>query len=149
MYVSNYPELQKVLKADDKIVYLCGAGLSIAFDKRSKNWGSWLDSGKKYLNETDCAFFEKLICKNDASALTETAEFLLKTLKEQGFYNDFMNESFSVLEPLQDDLKRAFKNVSRMGDYISTTNYDLILEKARGYRKRSNFIKGQFLYSNG
>ena len=90
MNISNYLDLLNVLKLDEKIVYLCGAGLSIAFDKRSNSWISWLNSGKKYLNEEECAVFEQLISNNDATALTETAEFLLQTLEKQGSYKEFM-----------------------------------------------------------
>lgn len=132
MLISNYPKLQNILKSDEKIVYLCGAGVSIAFDNRSKNWWNWLQSGRGFLSESDRLFFDELIDKGDTIALTEAAEFLLYTLKTSGKYKIFMDDSFSVLEPLDESLKKSFIRIARMGDYIATTNYDSILEKAVG-----------------
>mgnify|MGYP002596954380 FL=1 len=51
-------------------------------------------------------------------------------LKHQGTYHAYMQSSFSGLTVKQEVMSNAFSQIHRAGDFISTTNYDLLLEQA-------------------
>ena len=56
--------------------------------------------------------------------------YLLDVLKHQGTYHAYMQSSFSGLTVKQEVMSNAFSQIHRAGDFISTTNYDLLLEQA-------------------
>ena len=53
MHIQDYPQLLQVLEGNQKIVYLCGAGASMALGKHRASWGAWLQNGKHYLTDAE------------------------------------------------------------------------------------------------
>lgn len=130
MNITDYPQLLQILEENQKIVYLCGAGVSMALGAHRTSWGAWLQNGKRYLNDAEKAEFDRIIGSWTADSMIDAAGFLLDALKHQGTYHDFMRASFSGLTVRQETMASGFSQIHRAGDYIATTNYDLLLEQA-------------------
>lgn len=130
MNITDYPQLLQVLEENQKIVYLCGAGVSMALGEHRTSWGTWLQNGKRYLNNAEKAAFDRIIGSWTADSMIDAAGFLLDALKRQGTYHDYMRASFSGLTVRQETMASGFSQIHRAGDYIATTNYDLLLEQA-------------------
>lgn len=130
MNIADYPQLIRILEGDQKIVYLCGAGASMALGNHRTSWGLWLQNGKSYLSDIEKTEFDKIIGSWTADSMIDTAGYLLSVLKRQGTYHAYMQSSFSGLTVKQEVMSDAFSQIHRAGDFISTTNYDLLLEQA-------------------
>lgn len=130
MNITDYPQLLQVLESDQKIVYLCGAGVSMALGKHRTSWGAWLQNGTSYLSDAEKSEFDRIIGAWTADSMIDAAGYLLDTLKRQGTYHDYMRSSFSGLTVKQETMANGFSQIHRAGDFISTTNYDLLLEQA-------------------
>lgn len=130
MNITDYPQLLQILEGDQKIVYLCGAGVSMALGAHRTSWGTWLQNGKSYLSDSEKTEFDRIIGSWTADSMIGAAGYLLDALKRQGTYHDFMRASFSGLTVKQETMANGFSQIQRAGDFISTTNYDLLLEQA-------------------
>lgn len=145
MPITDYPELLQVLQSDEKIVYLCGAGVSMALGKHSTSWGAWLQNGKNYLTDLQKTEFDKRIGAKTADSMIDAAGYLLDALKAQGDYHTFMRESFSGLSVKDQVMANGFSQIQRAGDFIATTNYDLLLEQAAGTKTITYSNPGRIL----
>ena len=61
MNIADYPQLIRILEGNQKIVYLCGAGASMALGNHRTSWGLWLQNGKSYLSDIEKTEFDKII----------------------------------------------------------------------------------------
>ena len=129
-YVTDYPQLLKTLEADQKIVYLCGAGVSMSLADHRLNWPNWILTGKNYLDEEEQAELDRRIGSWTTDELINAITFLLEKLKYKGSYKSFMKNTVGSIHPLNDTFKEALRKICRAGDLISTTNYDLAIEEA-------------------
>ena len=59
MNITDYPQLLQILEGDQKIVYLCGAGVSMALGNHRTGWGAWLQNGTSYLSDAEKTEFQK------------------------------------------------------------------------------------------
>jgi len=50
MNLTAYPQLKSALKQNKNIIYLCGAGLSMALGGHRYSWYNWIASGSEYLS---------------------------------------------------------------------------------------------------
>ena len=129
-YVANYPQLLKTLVTDRKIVYLCGAGVSMSLANHSLSWSTWILAGKDYLSASDKAELDRRICSGSIDGLINAATFLLGKLKAADSYDNFISTTIGSLHPSNDVFKDALRKIWRAGDLITTTNYDLTIEEA-------------------
>lgn len=129
-HVTDYPSLLSTLENPEKIVYLCGAGASMSLGEHRSSWPAWLAAGKTYLTSKEQYEFDTIIGSWTARELIEAATYLLEHLKANGSYASFMDFTISSICPRQQDFIRALCKIWRSGDFISTTNYDLAIEKA-------------------
>ncbi len=123
--IEKYPGLIEVLNGKDDIVYLCGAGVSMALGKHNVSWGEWLRRGEEYVEGDELGY-------DGAIDLIGKAGVLFKALKKSGVYDRFMNETIGSLQLENIRLGRCFGNIARAGDVVMTTNYDVLLEQATG-----------------
>lgn len=128
--VEDYPQLLKILETDQKIVYLCGTGVSMSLGTHGLSWSNWIIAGKDYLSANDQAELDKKIGSGKADELIDAATFLLEKLKANGSYTSFMTGTIGSLHPVNQSFKAALQKVWRAGDLIATTNYDLTIEEA-------------------
>ena len=145
MTVTNYPKLLSVLRQNQSIVYLCGAGLSMSLGGHRNSWGAWLGAGADFLDADKADALRALLSSSDADALVSAAGYLLSALRENGRYHDFMQATIVSLTPSQKTLIDAFGRVNRAGDLIATTNYDLLLEHATGMAPVTYRAAGEIL----
>lgn len=131
-HISDYPALRQVLESCEKIVYLCGAGASMSLGRHRNSWGTWLQIGRDRLLPAQQAEFDTLVGSSSTNELIAAASHLLKHLKADGTYEDFMDETIGALHPLDPVMIDAFRKICRAGDLTATTNYDLLLEEAAG-----------------
>ena len=128
--VTDYPELCKALSSNKKIVYFCGAGVSMSLGGHNLSWTNWLLAGKQYLRHEQQAVFESLLGTKTTEELIASASYLLKQLKVAGVYKKFMDETIGSVHPQNILLSEAFRRLWRAGDFLATTNYDMQLEEA-------------------
>ena len=127
---ASYPQLMKVLASKQKIVYLCGAGASMALCNHNITWANWILAGKSYLDASKQIELEKKLGSWSSDELINAATFLLEQLKVSDLYESFMNETIGALHPVNAAFKEALKCVWRTGDLIATTNYDITIEES-------------------
>lgn len=129
-YVANYPQLLRTLATDQKIVYLCGAGASMSLAHHKLSWPNWILAGKDYLDVAGQAELDKRIGSWTTEELINAVTFLLDKLKTVGSYESFMTDTVGSLHPINDSFKEALRKIWRVGDLITTTNYDLTIEES-------------------
>ncbi len=130
--LSNYPQLQSALRQNKSIVYLCGAGLSKALGSHKYSWYNWIAAASEYLSTADSEELKVLLNSPEENALITAAGYAIQRTKQNGTYNDYMNMTIGSLTVKNDSLASSFQSVNRAGDFIATTNYDLLLEQATG-----------------
>lgn len=74
------------------------------------------------------------------------AEYLLEGLQCSGRYHDFMQSSLGNLTPKNATMMQALKELQRAGDFLATTNYDLLLEKTTGIGTITYSDPGEILH---
>lgn len=129
MALIDHPALMDVLRHSDKVVYVFGAGMSIALDRNSPSWERWLDSGAALLRLSDQQVYRDTLHRTVKDPLVAAAQVLLDMLKREGLYGDFMRRSLTDLHPEQPDLQDSVRLIVRAGDTVATTNYDQLLEQ--------------------
>lgn len=129
-HITDYPSLLSTLENPEKIVYLCGAGASMSLGEHRSSWAAWLGAGKTYLTSKEQHEFDTIIGSWTAKELIDAASYLLEHLKANGNYVSFMDSTISPICPRQQEFIRALRKIWRSGDFISTTNYDLAIEKS-------------------
>lgn len=147
MNLVAYPQLQSVLKQNKNIVYLCGAGLSMALGEHKYSWYNWIDAGRKYLSTEESEGLHTLLNSKEENALIRAAGYVLSKTKVNGTYNDYMNATVGSLTVKDNSLADSFRSINRVGDFIATTNYDLLLERATGLGSFSYTQPGDILSS--
>lgn len=144
--LSNYPQLQSALKQNASIVYLCGSGLSMALGGHKYNWDNWIAAANEYVSAADAEKLKVLLDSPEENALITAAGYAIQKTKQNGVYNDYMNETLGSLTVKDDFLASSFRSINRAGDFIATTNYDLLIEQAAGldtytYTQSGNILK--------
>lgn len=129
-HITNYPQLMNVLKEDEKIVYLCGAGASMSLGDHGMNWPAWILFGKKYLLPDEQSELDRRIGRWTTDELISAATYLLDKLKAAAKYQLFMDNTIGSLHPNNKEFETALCRIWRAGDFIATTNYDLQIEEA-------------------
>lgn len=129
-HLYDFPQLQKVVEGNEKIVYLCGAGISMSLGNHSLGWKNWMDEGVKYLAPEDVTEYKEIVKVGSADALVNAATFLLELLKNNGCYEKFMDETIGSLRVSDLMLAKFFRDVFRTRDIVATTNYDHLIEDA-------------------
>lgn len=142
--LSDYPQLQSVLKQNKTIVYLCGAGLSMALGSHKYNWDCWIVAASKYMPAADSEHLEELLNEN---VLIAAAGYAIKKTKESGTYDDYMNATIGSLKVKDESLAYALQSINRAGDFIATTNYDLLIEQSTGLDAYTYTQSGSILKS--
>ena len=128
--VANYPQLLKILKTEQRIVYLCGAGASMSLADHNINWPNWILAGKDYLDYPEKTELDKRIGSWSSDELINAATYLLERLKANNSYENFMKSTIGSIHPVDRDFIDALRKIWRAGDLVSTTNYDLSIEEA-------------------
>lgn len=131
-HLANYPQLTAALELGEKIVYLCGAGASMALGDHQNSWSAWLNVGRMMLDPEQQAVFDELLGDRSPDALISAATYVLAQLKKCGQYESFMNETIGALRPAEQTLMDAVRKIWRARDLVATTNYDLLLENSIG-----------------
>lgn len=144
-YVADYPALQKVLESNERMVYLCGAGASMALGDHQNSWGAWLYTGRDLLLPAQQKAFDALAGSSFSHELITAASYLLDNLKMAGCYTDFMDKTIGSLHPSNSEMMAAFQKICRAGDLTATTNYDLLIEEATGIRYVTYETPGEIL----
>lgn len=137
--------MEVLCAADQRIVYLCGAGTSIALSGKRLSWPDWIRVGKKYLLQEEQTELERRIGNCTASELSDAAGFLFAALKRTGNYRNFMETTVGSLRPVNQALIEAIQGLWRSGDLFATTNYDLTLEYSVGAKPVSYCVPGEVL----
>lgn len=145
MHISEYPSLMEVLRNNKKIIYIYGAGMSMALGEHRLTWSQWLLSSESYFNEEQAATLHEKMSASDPDSLMQAAGYVLSTLKENGHYHDYMKESFEQLQPKQQELIASICLTIRVGDAIATTNYDRLIEQAANIPSVSYTTPGEIL----
>ena len=127
--LDRYPNLQQILKYQKKLVYLCGAGVSMTLGAHQNSWQAWLLAGRDRLAPELQKDFDVRVGTSSTHELIEAASFLLNELKKDGSYSAFMNETIGLLHPADPVMKTALQKIWRAGDLLSTTIYDMLLEE--------------------
>ena len=127
--VDDYPVLSHALSTNAKIVYFCGAGVSMSLGSHNLSWTNWLHAGKKYLRPEQQIVFDRLLGTKNTDELIAAASYLLEQLKAAGVYKKFMGETIGSVHPQDRLFSEALRNLWRTGDFLATTNYDLQLEE--------------------
>ena len=143
--VTSYPQLIKALSTEQKIVYLCGAGASMSLAGHRMSWPNWIIKGKDYLPQQEQCDLDRIIGSWSAEELIKAATFLLEKLKATGLYNDFMNSTVGSLHPTENNFIDALRKIWRVGDLITTTNYDLAIEESVEAKAVSYTSPGEIL----
>ena len=128
--IADYPELMRACEGRNEIVYLCGAGASMALGNHVLSWPRWILAGKAFLSAEEQDELDRAMGAWSTSELINAAGYLLKTLKGKNQYRPFMDATIGCLCPANAELARALNNIWRSGDRIATTNYDLLIEAA-------------------
>lgn len=130
--LSTYPQLQSVLRQDKPIVYLCGAGLSMALGGHEYGWENWIAAARGYMSAAESSELKSLLNLPAENALIKAAGYALQKTKQHETYHDYMNATIGSLAVSNNSLASSFQAINRCGDYIATTNYDLLIEQATG-----------------
>ena len=128
--VSDYPQLQKIITPSQRIVYLCGTGVSMSLGTHGLSWVNWISAGKEYLDKEDQEILDNKLGSWKTDELIGAATFLLEKTKVNNNYVSFMNKTVGSLHPSNQSYSDTFRRIWRSGDLIATTNYDLIIEEA-------------------
>lgn len=147
MSLTAYPQLQSALKQNKNIVYLCGAGLSMALGGHRYSWYNWIAAASEYLSADESEELQILLSSKEENALINAAGYVIDKTKENGTYNDYMNATVGSLSVKDDSLASSFQSINRAGDFIATTNYDLLIEQATGLNNYSYTQPGNILAS--
>lgn len=147
MDIHDYPELIDVLKQNQKIVFLGGAGLSMALGEHKQSWPHWISGGRGYLAASEQEELDALLTGTNADDLILAAEYLLEGLQRSGKYHDFMQSSLGNLMPQNAATVQALREIQRTGDFFATTNYDLLLEKTTGIGTITYSNPGEILHT--
>lgn len=131
-HVTDYQQLYSTILGDEKVVYLCGAGVSMSLGNHNLNWSNWILAGKDFLGIEDQKKFETKLGMCSANELINAATFLLQKLKSDGTYVSFMDKTIGSIHPVNEELMEAFRRIWRAGDLIASTNYDLQIEETVG-----------------
>lgn len=145
--LTAYPQLQSALKQNKNIVYLCGAGLSMALGGHRYSWYNWIAAASEYLSADESEELQILLSSKDENALINAAGYVIDKTKENGTYNDYMNATVGSLSVKDESLASSFQSINRAGDFIATTNYDLLIEQATGLNNYSYTQPGNILAS--
>ena len=127
---ADYPQLLRSLAADQRIVYLCGAGASMSLAHHKLSWPNWILAGKRYLDTADQIELDRRIGSRTTEELINAVTYLLEKLKFIGLYESFMADTVGSLHPVNDSFKETLRKIWRAGDLLATTNYDLTIEEA-------------------
>lgn len=147
MNLTAYPQLQSALKQNKNIVYLCGAGLSMALGGHRYSWYNWIAASSEYLSADESEELQILLNSKEENALINAAGYVIDKTKENGTYNDYMNATVGSLSVKDESLASSFQSINRAGDFIATTNYDLLIEQATGLDNYSYTQPGNILAS--
>jgi len=147
MNLTAYPQLKSALKQNKNIIYLCGAGLSMALGGHRYSWYNWIASGSEYLSADESEELQILLNSKEENALINAAGYVIDKTKENGNYNEYMNATVGSLRVKDKSLTSSFQSINRAGDFIATTNYDLLIEQATGLDNYSYTQPGNILAS--
>lgn len=143
--IADYPELMRACEGRPEIVYLCGAGASMALGNHVLSWPRWILAGKAFLSAEEQDELDRAMGAWSTSELINAAGYLLKTLKGKNQYRPFMDATIGSLRPANAELAEALNNIWRSGDRIATTNYDLLIESAIKAESVTHQSPGQIL----
>lgn len=127
--VKDYPSLCEAVAQNHRIVYLCGAGASMSLGDHRLSWVNWILAGKNYLLPDEQDELNKRIGSYTSEELIGAATYLLERLKSSSAYQPFMENTIGMLHPTNAIFIDALKKIWRMGDLITTTNYDIQMEE--------------------
>ena len=130
--VSTYPQLLNTLITSPRIVYLCGAGASMSLGEHGLSWPRWILAGKDYLSSAEQDVLEAKVGNWTTDELIDAATWLLDRTKSAGAYKAFMEQTIGALHPVNHNFMEALQRIWRMGDLITTTNYDTQIEESVG-----------------
>ena len=118
------------------ILFVFGSGISIALTGRKLSWKEWLRTGCEYVTETrqdNPTLHDRIETAHSADELADIAEELIATLKQEGAYRQWMQDSFENQKITTPNLADILKKLSDLPSvHFATTNYDLLLEQATG-----------------
>lgn len=144
--ITNAKFLELLKSRQEQIVFLFGAGLSLALGDKAKTWPGWLKEGRNYLSPTDVYVFDAAFDDSSAKGLINSAGTLFMLLKGNGSYPSFMHDTIESMNPVNQQLQEALVKLNRCGDFLATTNYDSLMEKSAGmgmvtYKEPESILK--------
>lgn len=134
MLISEYSEFAELLRSDKRIVFLCGAGLSMSLGCHGLSWSRWLSQGCNYLQTATAKNLSEMLLDTTSTGLIQAASFCLSSLKSEDRYIDFMDATVGGIKPLNRILSSALASIARAGDLFATTNYDMLIEEVTGQK---------------
>jgi hypothetical protein len=110
------------------------------------SWPNWIAAASEYVPTPDSAELKNLLDSPKEDALITAAGYAIQRTKQNGTYNDYMNATIGSITVKDDSLASVLQSVNRAGDFIATTNYDLLIEQATGldaytYTQSGNILK--------
>lgn len=137
--------LLKTLSNTKRVTYLFGAGFSMSIGNHSISWQNWINKGLDFLNQNQKDEICSSLTISNTNSLINIAGLLFEKLGSINKFDDFMQSTIETIVPIQQDLIEALKLIVRNGDLISTTNYDLVIEKATSLKPITYNNAGEIL----
>lgn len=132
MFVASNPAFASALKQNKKLIFLCGAGVSMSLGKHGMGWAKWIESSEKFLSADEAAEVIRRRGGCSSDELIDAAGYTLAALKDAGTYVEFMDSTIGAVRTSDESLAASFQLLSRMGDLFATTNFDTAIEQATG-----------------
>lgn len=130
--LKNYSDLEETLEKNNKIIFLCGTGVSCSLSGKLVTWGDWLKKELDYVSPSDRVVVKDVLKPCTAQSMIKAAGILINRTKNSGNYTSWMNYSFESLKVKDVKLGRTLSNIIMSGDILATTNYDMLLDQATG-----------------
>ena len=111
------------------------------------SWYNWIAAASGYLPATESEELKVLLDSKQENTLIMAAGYVIEKTKLNGTYKDYMNSTIGSLTVKDTSLASSFQSINRAGDFIATTNYDLLIEKATGLDNYSYTQSGSILKS--
>lgn len=137
--------LLKTLQSAERLVYLCGAGFSMAIGEHSSSWSNWIKTGVSYLDASIRDDIDHDLSHGASGDMIKAAGKMLRGLKNTKQYDDFMDTTIGSIKATQEELIETAVLVSRSGDFFATTNYDMAIENASGLEPVTYKTPGEIL----
>lgn len=136
--VSDYSEFQNAV-LQNELVFLFGTGISSMLTGYAYSWWKWINDGIQKLEDSTLAQLleDELNADNSSSNMIVVAGKLIRAAKVEGVYDSWMHDAFEKNRLTNSSAADTLKKLLLSQVVFTTTNYDLLLEKATGLKSAS------------